>query len=126
MAGITYKDRLVNYFGEEDSVVPTRLGTGKAAEKTYQVDVNGFLVNPTEWDEEYAVRKADELGIPGGLARKHWQIIRFLRDRYEKNGIVPMIFECCEANDLELDDLEKLFTTGYHRGAVKIAGLRVK
>ena len=29
-------------------------------------------------------------------------------------------------NTIDLDEIETLFTDGYHRGAVKIAGLRVR
>ena len=34
--------------------------------------------------------------------------------------------ETCEANDIDIDELEQLFPDGYHRGAVKIAGLRLR
>ena len=59
------------------------------------------------------------------LTDKHWQIINFLRKSFEKNNMVPTIYETCEANGIDLEELEKLFPDGYHRGAVKIAGLRV-
>jgi tRNA 2-thiouridine synthesizing protein E len=36
------------------------------------------------------------------------------------------VTETCEANDLDIDELEQLFPDGYHRGAVKIAGLRLR
>ena len=126
MAGITYKDHIVNYYGEPGHILPSLKGKVKPREKIYQVDIDGFLINPSEWDEEYAARKADELEIPGGLTGKHWQIIHFLRESYEKRGVVPTVFECCESNRLELDDLAELFPSGYQRGAVKISGLRVR
>ena len=34
--------------------------------------------------------------------------------------------ETCEANDIDLDELEQLFPDGYHRGVIKIAGLRLR
>ena len=60
------------------------------------------------------------------LTNKHWGVIRFLRQSYMENGQVPTVFETCERCGLEIEDLERLFPDGYHRGAVKIAGLRVR
>ena len=95
--------------------------------KTYEVDVRGFLVNPDQWDEYYAVYKAYDMKIHGGkLTDKHWQIIRFLRESYEKNDEIPTIYETCEVNQIDIEKLEQLFPDGYHRGAVKIAGLRMR
>ena len=99
----------------------------EAYDKTYEVDVRGFLVNPDQWDEYYAVYKAYDMKIHGGkLTDKHWQIIRFLRESYEKNEEIPTIYETCEANQIDIEELEQLFPDGYHRGAVKIAGLRMR
>ena len=96
-------------------------------DKTYTVDVRGFLVNPEEWDEYYAVYKAYDMKInsEGKLTDKHWAIIDYLRKQYKKDKNVPTIYETCEANQIDIPELEKLFPDGYHRGAVKIAGLRI-
>ena len=94
-------------------------------DRVYRVNVRGFLVNPGEWDEDFALFKAQEMKIPGLLSEKHWQIIRFLREQFTKTGKVPTVFEACSENHMEMDELEKLFPDGYHRGAVKLAGLHV-
>ncbi len=97
-----------------------------ASNKTYTVDMRGFLIDPDEWDEHYAIHRAYEMKIPDGkLTEKHWQVIHYLRESYKRNKEIPTVYETCEANYLELEDLEQLFTEGYHRGAVKIAGLRL-
>jgi len=124
LAGITYKDRNIDYYGESSFIQGTR--PRPPQEKVYRVDVFGFLVEPSEWDEAFAVNRAYDMRISGGLGAQHWKIIHFLRDSYNKTHAVPTVVECCEANDVELDELERLFPQGYHRGAVKIAGLRVK
>ena len=124
LAGITYKE---GYLGQ--SYMPQTADDLNviSVKKSYQVDARGFLVNPDDWDEYYAVYRAFDMKIPGGkLSERHWQIINFLRERFEKTGAVPTVYETCEANDIELDALEELFPDGYHRGAVKIAGLRVR
>ena len=95
-------------------------------QRTYHVDIRGFLVDPTEWDEEYAVYKSQEMKMPQGLTEEHWRIIAFLRKRFEKDGKVPTVYETCGANQMDIGDLERLFPDGYHRGAVKIAGLRAR
>jgi len=95
-------------------------------EKKYLVDVYGYLVRTEEWDENFAIHKAYEIKMPGGgLDERHWQIINYLRQHYEKYKTVPTIYDACEDNEVDLDELEGLFPDGYQRGAIKIAGLRV-
>jgi tRNA 2-thiouridine synthesizing protein E len=123
LAGISYKEGYVErawYSAPEKKISPF------PPEKTYRVDVRGFLVEPADWDEEYAALKTYEMKMPGPLTDRHWQVIHFLRDQHKKTGAIPTIYETCEANHLELEDFEQLFPDGYHRGAVKIAGLRAR
>lgn len=126
LAGISYKDRLVNYYGELVSVGVTEKEVVKLKDKIYRIDAYGFLVDPSEWDKDYALNKALEMKIPGGLTKKHWEILQYLRDSWQKNGTAPTVYECCESNHIEAEDLAKLFPDGYQRGAIKIAGLRIK
>jgi len=120
LAGITYEDRVVDYFGEEAAKRPPRV---VRKDKVYRVNVWGFLVDPSEWDRAFASHKARELGQMDALTHEHWKIINYLRSTASKTGRIPTVFEACADNGLEMDDLERLFPTGYHRGAVKIAGL---
>jgi tRNA 2-thiouridine synthesizing protein E len=128
LSGITYKE---GYAGRNPTTWPPYAAVEDlnviSADKTYNVDVRGFLVNPDDWDEYYAIYRAFDMRIPGGkLTDRHWQIINYLRKTYEKNKEVPTVYQTCEENNLELKELEQLFPDGYHRGAVKIAGLRVR
>ena len=83
----------------DPSYQPETMPFMDAYNKTYEIDVRGFLVNPDEWDEYYATYRALEMKIPGGkLTDQHWQIIKFLRDSYKKNKEVPTIYETCESN----------------------------
>jgi len=99
---------------------------GEEPQKVYRVDVRGFLVDPNDWDEEYAAAKAYEMKLPSGLTDRHWQIITFVRDSFQVNGTVPTVYETCQANAMSIDELEHLFPDGYHRGVVKLAGLRLR
>ncbi len=93
--------------------------------KSYVVDDYNFLYEYEKWDENYALFKAAELKIPGGLKEMHWKIIKFLREKFKESNEVPNIADCCKANEIERKDLEMLFPDGYQRGAVKISGLRL-
>ena len=136
LAGVTYKEGYLDlYWAEEVKVgyLPQsweeesaeRVTVGDKEKKTYEVNIRGFLINPQAWDKRYAIYKAQEMKMPK-LTDKHWQVINFLRQSFEKNNLVPTIYETCEACGIDLEELQKLFPDGYHRGAVKIAGLRTR
>ena len=93
--------------------------------RTYEVDDRGFLINPEQWHQKYAILKARELQIRK-LTNQHWQVINFLSTSFEKNHIVPTIYDTCEATGIGLEEFQKLFPEGYHRSAVKISGLRTR
>jgi len=95
-------------------------------EKVYPTDVLGYLVDPLDWDEVWAALRAQEMGIAGGLTRRHWTILRWVRQRQRETGAVPTVYQACEALDLDLDELERLFPHGYGRGIVKLAGLTIR
>ncbi len=134
LAGITYKEAcfapgLVS-IGDR-TAAPRAAEEGRravppVAEKTYTIDTQGFLVNPDDWDQRFALLKAYEMGILETFSNRHWEVIYFIRDSYDENGVVPTVYETCEANNLDIESLEKLFPHGYHRGAIKMAGLRVR
>jgi tRNA 2-thiouridine synthesizing protein E len=123
LSGLTYKEEQAH-----EGWLPSRKAARQKSleDKVYRVDIRGFLVDPSEWDEGYAALRYLEMKLPGGLTDKHWQVIGFLREKYRENGTVPTVYETCEANQLEIEDLERLFPDGYHRGAVKIAGLTAR
>lgn len=123
LAGVSYQES----YPEHTRVSPTAENSGTPPrERTYKIDVRGFLVTPEDWDEQFALCKAHEMKMPQPLSERHWQIIYFIREHHEKNALVPTIYQTCEENHLELEDLEQLFPDGYHRGAVKLAGLRLR
>ena len=123
LAGVTYKEGYLDQSWVEEFA--ERITSGDQEEKTYEINVRGFLINPSQWDKKFAVFRAHEMKMPK-LKDKHWQVINFLRESFEKTNLVPTLYETCEAAGIDLDELEKLFPHGYHRGAVKIAGLRVR
>ncbi len=129
LAGISYRDRFMDYYGED---VPAGKGKARAGaptgrtDKVYRVDAFGFLVDSSEWDEDFANNKAREMKLPGGLNERRHEIVQYLRRTHGKTEIVPSVSECCETLGIELDEMERLFPDGYVRGAVKIAGLSMR
>jgi tRNA 2-thiouridine synthesizing protein E len=122
LAGLTFRDGSLESSWLNAAQQPRE---PEAERRTYRIDVRGFLIEPSEWDEDYAMHRAHDMKLPEGLTDGHWKVIRFLRERFGQTAAVPTVYEACEALALELDQLERLFPDGYHRGAVKLSGLRV-
>jgi tRNA 2-thiouridine synthesizing protein E len=95
-------------------------------DRSYEVDEDGFLVDSEQWDEPFAAALAPEHGIPAGLSGEHWQVIRFIRDVFAREGRCPLVHQTCRANHLHLRQLQELFPTGYLRGACRLAGVTYK
>lgn len=57
--------------------------------KNYEVDEEGYLQDWTQWNENIAKRMAKDDGLD--LSDSHWEVIRFLREYFEKYQIAPMI-----------------------------------
>ncbi len=91
-----------------------------------RVDAQGFLLDPADWSEAFAAQSAPRLGLPQGLGQHHWRVLSYLRQRHAATGQVPTVYQTCEANDLTIEQLAALFPSGYHRGAVLLAGLHAR
>lgn len=122
LAGISYRQAYFQKYWLEENL-PKIEADYKL--KIYRIDAQGFLVDPSEWDENFALNKAFELKMPELLTDLHWQVIAYLREKFQEFSEIPTIYETCEKNKLDLNSLNKLFPDGYHRGAVKLAGLRM-
>jgi tRNA 2-thiouridine synthesizing protein E len=99
-------------------------GGSESTARVFRTTVDGFLVDPAEWNVDFAVHKWEETKMPGPLTEKHWKVIYYLRARFSKTGKIPTIYETCGDNEIDIQEFGELFPDGYHRGAVKIAGLR--
>jgi tRNA 2-thiouridine synthesizing protein E len=53
--------------------------------KVIESDANGYLSDPTAWDEKVAAVIAAGEGITE-LSQQHWDIIHYLRDEYFNQG----------------------------------------
>ena len=110
-------------FMTEDNIWHTYETPPPRAPDKYRVDTVGFLESFDQWDEGFAMRVAHDWKLPSGVTDRHREVIRYLRDYYSQRSTIPTVFETCDANGLDLDDLRKLFPDGYRRGACRMAGL---
>lgn len=97
--------------------------------KIVQTDQEGYLVDPSEWNEDLARQLAREENIE--LTEEHWIVIRFIRDYYEEHQIavdarfvIKHLAQEAGKGAAARNDLFKLFPYGYVKQACKIAGMR--
>ena len=92
------------------------------ANHTVDLDAEGFLTDPLQWDEEVAEQIARDAGIPG-LSDRHWLVVRFMRDRYLQTGNAPSIRSLGKESGVPIKELYQLFPKGPAKLAARIGGI---
>ncbi|MDR2868701.1 MAG: TusE/DsrC/DsvC family sulfur relay protein [Bacteroidales bacterium] len=87
-----------------------------------ELDGDGFMEDPSLWNDEIAVEIAKVDGITD-LTENHWKVIRLIRTSFEEKGMAPMVRALCKESGLKLKEIYELFPLGPARGACRIAGL---
>jgi len=87
-----------------------------------EVDEDGFMDEPEEWNEAIAKALATTEGVDD-MTEEHWKLVNYLRDYYMKFGIAPMIRKLCKETGFPLKKVYELFPSGPAKGACKVAGL---
>ena len=92
--------------------------------KRVEVNEEGFLAHPEEWNESMArlLAKAEE-GLEE-LTPEHWAVVKFIREYYLEKNLAPMVRKMCQATGFPLMKIYDLFPSGPAKGACKVAGLR--
>lgn len=104
----------------------------KLKRRTVPCDEQGFIHDPTEWDEEFAAALAAELHID--LYIDHWELIWYFRESYEENQVAPTMHQLVLTlgnqpnkrflvNKSYEEHLYKLFPTDPIHTVSKLAGL---
>jgi dissimilatory sulfite reductase related protein len=88
----------------------------------YEVDEDGFLVEPGIWNESVARDLAVSEEI-AEVTEKHWKVIRYLREYYTQFGSAPMVRKLCKETGYKLAEIYELFPSGPAKGACRVAGL---
>ncbi len=91
------------------------------AETAVEVDDEGFLVDPAQWNERIAAEIARAAGIE--LTERHWQVVRFMRERYLATGTAPSIRSLGKESGVPVKELYELFPKGPAKLAAKIGGI---
>jgi TusE/DsrC/DsvC family sulfur relay protein len=86
------------------------------------VDAEGFLRDPQQWNEDLAREIATENGVPE-LTERHWLVVRFMRDRYLATGSAPSIRSLGKESGVPIKELYQLFPKGPAKLAAKIGGI---
>ncbi|HEY7255089.1 MAG TPA: TusE/DsrC/DsvC family sulfur relay protein [Solirubrobacterales bacterium] len=86
------------------------------------VDAEGFMTDPAQWNEQVAAEIAAEAGI-GELTDRHWLVVNFMRNAYLESGSAPSIRTLGKASGVPIKKLYQLFPKGPAKLAAKIAGI---
>lgn len=95
-------------------------------DRTRLRDVEGYLLDPTDWTEDFARMVAAEEGIE--LTEEHWSVVGFMREWQEHHQVSPDARFVMKHLTTEFgaprNRLFELFPYGYVNQACKIAGMR--
>jgi TusE/DsrC/DsvC family sulfur relay protein len=92
------------------------------ADRSVDVDVEGFLTDPGQWNEDIAEAIAQENGVPE-LTPRHWQVVRFMRERFLATGNAPSIRALGKESGVPVKELYELFPKGPAKLAARIGGI---
>jgi TusE/DsrC/DsvC family sulfur relay protein len=98
------------------------MSTATIAGATVDVDAEGFLTDPSQWTEKVAAAIARNHGIDP-LTDRHWQVVRFMRETYLRDGQAPSIRSLGKASGVPIKELYELFPKGPAKLAAKIGGI---
>jgi dissimilatory sulfite reductase related protein len=96
--------------------------TTTLANKALDVDAEGFLTHPEQWDEGVAQAIAQQAGI-ATLTERHWLVVKFMRDRFLTTGSAPSIRALGKESGVPIKELYQLFPKGPAKLAAKIGGI---
>lgn len=89
-----------------------------------EVDLNeeGFLTDPQQWNEAVAAEIAKGEGIDE-LTDRHWLVVHFMRDQFFEKGTGPTVRVLGKTSGATVKELYQLFPKGPAKVAAKIAGI---
>ncbi len=102
----------------------------KVNEQTINIDHEGYLLEPSDWNEHVAHAIAKKEGIE--MSDDVWEVVMFVRENFEINQCIPEHRRLLQALHKK-HGKEKatrryvydMFPYGYGQQACKIAGMRV-
>ncbi len=91
------------------------------AGRSIQVNDEGFLTDPAEWDEELGTVLATAIGIT--LTDEHWKAIRFLREDFAEQGETATLRRVSTRGGIPVKQLFGLFPQKPAKKMAYVAGL---
>ena len=98
--------------------------------QTIKLDHEGYLLDPSEWNEDVAQAIATKENIE--LNEDAWEVVSFVRNYYDRNQCIlehrKLLQELRKRHGKEKATrkyIYKMFPYGYGQQACKIAGMRV-
>ncbi len=85
------------------------------------VDKEGFLVNPSEWNETFAMEVAKKEHID--LTPKHWTVINYMRKEFLTMGETPSVRKITKSGVVTMKEIYELFPGGPAKIPAKIGGV---
>ena len=92
-------------------------------------DNEGYLLDPSEWNEDIALAIAELENIP--MTEAHWEVVNFVRNYFEQSQTVPenrtLLKALRERHGKDTATrryVQNLFPYGFGQQACKIAGMR--
>jgi dissimilatory sulfite reductase related protein len=96
--------------------------TAMLAGTPVELDAEGFLADPSAWNEDIARAIATEEGI-AELTDRHWLVVNFMRETYLTTGQAPSIRSLGKESGVPIKELYQLFPKGPAKLAAKIGGI---
>jgi tRNA 2-thiouridine synthesizing protein E len=88
--------------------------------KEVEVNEEGYLINPADWDKAVAGDLAKELNIE--MTDAHWKVIDYLREQHGQ-GVEMSIRKVGKSGVVDIKGFYELFPGGPLKNASKVAGL---
>ena len=89
--------------------------------KSIELDSDGYLADPSQWDEQLAKALAQEVDI-NDLNDGHWKVINYIRKEYEAGTALTMR-KVSKQSGVDMKGFYKLFPDGPLKKASYISGI---
>ncbi len=90
------------------------------AGKNVEVNDEGYMTTPSEWNREIGTALAGELGIT--MTDKHWEVVDYLRNSFNE-GVALSLRKVGNSGIVDIKGLYALFPGGPLKKSALIAGI---
>lgn len=97
------------------------MSTATIAGRAVEVDGEGFLVGPEQWDEDLADKLAGQIGLE--LTPRHWKAIQFARSDFAITGETPTLRRIANSGGVSTKEMFELFPKKPAKKLAYVAGL---